>query len=184
MSIPRSLSLRRTGDGLRLIQTPVKELQSLRQNPVRLDDLRVSESELSLADKGIAGDRLEILAEIEPANGAEFGLIVRKGNGQQTIVGYDSAKQELFVDRTRSGESNFHPNFAGRHAGPLETRDGRILLHLFIDTASVEVFGNQGETVITDTIFPEPSSQGVAVYSKHGDSRIRSLQVWQLKPAW
>jgi fructan beta-fructosidase len=184
MSIPRSLALRRTPDGLRMVQTPVKELQNLRREPVRLESFRAEAGQNPLADAGISGDRLEILAEFEVGDATEFGFHVRTGNGQQTIVGYNRAKQEVFVDRTKSGQSDFHEAFAGRHAGPLHPREGHILLHIFVDTSSIEVFGNHGETVITDRIFPEPASQGVTLYSEGGSAQVISLQAWHLTSAW
>ena len=167
-----------------MVQSPVKELQSLRRGPVRLDNFLAEAGQTPLADKGVSGDRLEILAEFEIGDATEFGFHVRTGNGQRTIVGYDPLKQELFVDRTNSGQSDFHEAFAGRHAGPLRPQGGRVLMHVFVDTSSVEVFANRGETVITERIFPEPSSQGVALYSQGGDTKVRSLQAWHLTSVW
>ena len=50
------------------------------------------------------------------------------------------------------GRKNFDPDFRthSRGAGPLTPLDDRkIKLHLFVDRSSVEVFGNDGRTVLT-----------------------------------
>ncbi|PYI89647.1 MAG: hypothetical protein DME26_00710 [Verrucomicrobia bacterium] len=53
-------------------------------------------------------------------------------------------------------------------------------IHVFVDRSSVEVFGNDGDVVITDQIFPSFQSQGLEVYAKGGDARLVSLDVWTL----
>jgi fructan beta-fructosidase len=183
MSIPRSLSLRRTANGLRLVQTPLRELQSLRGEPVRIVDRRLPVGETSLAEDGIDGDRLEILAEFSLGEATEVGLNVRVGAEERTVVGYEAQQRQVFVDRSRSGEAGFHPRFAGRHAGPVDVADGRIRLHLFVDASSVEVFADDGATVLTECLFPAPSSRGVSVYT-NGPGTIVSVQAWPLKSIW
>ncbi|QNV55833.1 Levanase [Paenibacillus polymyxa E681] len=72
-------------------------------------------------------------------------------------------KQEVYVDRTRSGCSDFHEDFAGRHAVPLETAENRLDLHIYVDRSSIEVFFNHGQVVITDLIFPDAESKDFVV---------------------
>jgi fructan beta-fructosidase len=184
MTLPRSLTLRRTADGLRLYQSPVKELESLRGEHIHAADLTFTGDTATIGGKKIAGDKLEIIAEFKPGDATEFGLKVRKGAGEETVIGYDIAKQEVFVDRTKSGKSDFHDKFPGRHSGPLPLENGRVRLHIFVDVSSVEVFGNDGRISITDSIFPNAKSTGLELYSKGGSAQLVSLDVWQLKSAW
>ncbi|HYW67629.1 MAG TPA: GH32 C-terminal domain-containing protein, partial [Candidatus Dormibacteraeota bacterium] len=86
---------------------------------------------------------------------------------------------------TRSGDTAFDPKFPGRHAGPLLPVGGeRVKLHIFVDRSSVEVFVNNGATVISDAIFPSRDSQGIELYSSGGQARIVKLEVWTLQSAW
>jgi fructan beta-fructosidase len=57
-------------------------------------------------------------------------------------------------------------------------------LHIFLDDSSIEVFGNKGETVLSERIFPSPESIEVEYYSKGGNSEINSLKAWELKSIW
>ncbi len=184
MSLPRSLALRRTAEGLRMVQRPVVELEALRGAEVRLSAFQLSPGNTSLDAQGIVGNQVEIQVEFEPGTATSFGLLVSKGGEEETVVGYDVARQELFVDRSRSGEVDFHPAFAGRHAGPLPLDEGRVRLQLFVDTSSVEVFGNDGYTVITDRIFPDPSSQAIELFSEGGEAKVHSLSFWPLRSVW
>jgi fructan beta-fructosidase len=184
MSVPRTLALRTTDDGIRLVQQPVAELQRLRGTRRHLGAQTIREGTTALNARGISGTTLEIVAELEVGTAAEVGLKVRTGSGEETVVGIDSRAGQLFVDRRRSGQLGFHPEFTGRQTAPLYVKDGRVRLHVFVDWSSVEVFAGAGETVITDQIFPSPDSKGVALYAKGGTARLVSLDAWPLRSAW
>ncbi len=131
------------------------------------------------------GDTLEIRAEIDPGSAAEFGLAVRKGPSEETVIGISWAKSVLFVDRTRSGNVSFDPKFPGRQEAPLNLASRKtVALHIFVDRCSVEVFANDGEVVISDLVFPPSSSRGIELYSKGGKTRIENLDVWNLMSVW
>jgi fructan beta-fructosidase len=183
-SIPREARLKTYSDGLRLVQSPVAELERLRQSHYTLSNKMIAAGSDPLSGQRISGKTLEIIATLEPGSSSEFGLKVRKGAHEETLVGYDVANAELFVDRIRSGKVDFNPRFPGKHSGPLSVEQGRIKLHLFVDWSSVEVFGNDGRTVITEQIFPGPEADGLALYAKGGTARLISLDVWGLQSIW
>jgi sucrose-6-phosphate hydrolase SacC (GH32 family) len=60
----------------------------------------------------------------------------------------------VFVDRRMSRAKLFHREYAERHAGPVRWRDGRITLRVVFDRTTLEVFANDGETVISDRVYP------------------------------
>jgi fructan beta-fructosidase len=187
MTLPRSLALRPTGQELRLIQKPVDELQELRGSHVHLQDQTLlSDARLELSEtNGFGGDAIELVANFAVGDAREVGLEVRCGGEQATRVGYDVRQQRVFVDRTKSGKVDFHPSFAGRHGGPLKLLEGgRIKLHVFVDRSSVEVFANDGETVLTELVFPDLSSGVVRVYAEGGAAKLISLDGWQLRSIW
>jgi fructan beta-fructosidase len=183
-SLPREVRLKAYGDGVRLIQMPVSELRRLRADHSAVSGTTVTPGGDPLAGRGISGDALEIVAVFEPAASSEFGLKVRKGASEETVVGYDVARGEAFVDRARSGRTDFSPKFTGRHAAPLPVEEGRVELHVFVDRSSVEVFANGGRATLTDQIFPGPASDGVSLYAKGGAARLVSLEAWKLRSAW
>jgi fructan beta-fructosidase len=180
MSIPRELNLKRIGDKLRLCQKPVRELDALRINPVNVDSLTLSDQAKVLS---VRGQQLDIVTEIAVGSAKLIGLRVLKGEQQETTILYDVEKQMLSVDRTMSGNVQFHPAFAGTHSGPLAMRDGKVELRVLVDSCSVEVFGNDGETVITDLVFPNADSDGVEIFAVGGSCEVIHLAAWNLKPS-
>ena len=183
-SLPRRATLRTVDGAVQLVQQPAHGLQTLRRTQRHIGDLAVPEGTMPLAEHGIEGEALELIAEFEVGTADSFGLKVRTGDGEETLVGYDVAAGEVFVDRMRSGDAGFHPEFAARHSGPLDVRDGRVRLHVFVDWSSLEVFGGRGQTTLTDQIFPASESDGVALFSEGGSARLVSLDVWDLVSAW
>jgi sucrose-6-phosphate hydrolase SacC (GH32 family) len=119
------------------------------------------------------GDSYEIEAEIDLNGAGEAGFLVRKGAGNQTVIGVRPS--EIFVDRTRSGKVDFHKTFPGVHSMPVRTNRIRV----FVDRSSVEVFAD-GRT-ITDRVFPAAESTAVETYSKGGRVRFRSVKLWRLR---
>jgi fructan beta-fructosidase len=176
-TVPRALKLLASSEGIRLVQEPVAELRSLRGQR-RTVPARDVAGTLTL--DAVNGDSLEIVAVLAPGSASAFGLAVRKGKDEQTLVGYDVSAGAVFVDRRRSGNVGFSPDFPGRHGGPLALDDGRVRLHVLVDRSSVEVFAGGGRTLITDRIFPDPASRAVAVWAEGGTASLVSFEAWAL----
>jgi fructan beta-fructosidase len=85
---------------------------------------------------------------------ASFELVLRNAAGEDLIVGYDKAKNEYFIDRSRAGNTSFSPKFAGRHVAPRLATAAGADLTLFFDAASVELFTDHGLTAMTEIFFP------------------------------
>jgi levanase len=55
-----------------------------------------------------------------------------------------------------------------------------VRIRVVVDRSSVEVFGGVGETVLTDLVYPRPTSDGVALYAEGGRARVLHLEVRRL----
>lgn len=71
----------------------------------------------------------------------------------------------------------FHKAFSGVHTAPINAR-GK--LYILVDRSSVEVFAAGGEAVISDRIFPSPTSLGLELYVD-STRRNHSVRVWQIQ---
>lgn len=180
LSIPRELRLVRVAGGLRLAQRPVGELAFARTPLLRCaaTDLTAANRDLAATGGGVA---VEIDVELVPCHAATCAIAVRSAAHERTLVGFDAARSELFVDRTRSGATAFSPAFPGVHRRPVSLVGGRLALRIFVDTCSVEVFAEDGRTVLSDLVFPEAASTGIELLCD-GDAHVRSLEVFQLEP--
>lgn len=180
MTVPREVRLRRCDGMIRLVQTPAVELTR-----TRMDHRHHEAASIGPADSVWAhgtNAAMEVIVALDPRSALECGVRVHAGREEQTVIGYDRKTATLFVDRRRAGRSTFSPAFSGCHGGRLALRDGVLSLHIYLDAQSVEVFGNDGETVISSLIFPEAAFAGLECYAAGGAARLLSLDVYDLRP--
>ncbi|WP_086784770.1 glycoside hydrolase family 32 protein, partial [Streptomyces caniscabiei] len=181
-SIPRQMALRTVDGRVRLTSEPVNSVKSLRQEPpaTATGDV-VTNTSKALIGAAAEGKALDIEATFSLDDAERFGLKVRTGAaGEETVIGYDTTTQELYVDRTHSGAVDFNSTFPGIQTAPLKAANGEIKMRILVDWSSVEVFGGDGEAVITDQIFPDPASQGVQVFAENGSVKLNKATVWHL----
>lgn len=180
ISVPRNLELKTFPEGIRLVQNPIRELESLRRVHRVLKEN--SFEGLWIPKKFLPSQNAyELVVEFENISAEQFGLNLCVGENERTVVGYDAEKEELFVDRRNSGKDDFSPVFPVISSGPLKNRSGITTLHIFIDKCSVEVFGNNGETTISSKIYPGAGSLGIEFFSNNGKVKVRSADLWELE---
>lgn len=187
MSIPRELKLTDIpGEGIRLVQEPVTELNALRGPADSWSDVAVTPDGTNLL-KDIFGTAFEIEAVIElpeTDRATAFGFKLRALGDQQTIVGYRADESKLFVDRSASGRIDYTENLMLYQEAKLQPEDNRIKLRIYVDESSVEVFGNNGKAVFSNIILPDSARDGMSFYSEGGNVRVVSLNVYPLKSVW
>lgn len=185
MSVPRELRLVSTQAGPRLLQQPVREFESLRGRPIELQNQTISENRDPLQEVDFNGRVYEIVAEFELDTARRFGFELLKGNGERTRVGYDLRLDELFVTRRFSGQTDFTDDFGDHQWAPLPPgEDDTIKMRILVDRSIVEVFGGQGEVVITDRVFPSTDSDALTLFTDGGDVLLKELKVYPIANVW
>jgi sucrose-6-phosphate hydrolase SacC (GH32 family) len=167
-SLPRELGLRRTAEGVRLVQSPVRELSSLR-----------AKAEARLAAAAAMPGSAEVELEIASGDWSEAGFRLSNAEGEEVLVGVRARPLEVFVDRRRSRATPFHDAYPERHSGPVRWREGRIMLRAIFDRTTLEVFANDGEVVISDRVYPTRPLDRIEPL--HGGRGLASpLRLWEL----
>lgn len=179
-SIPRSVELKTFPEGIRLLQKPIKELEVLRQKHLIAGD-NIFEGIWKPKKIKPTKNTYELIVDFENISADEFGLKIGVGNNQQTVIGYKTSIEKLYVDRRDSGLDDFISLFPQINEGPLKNRNNNLKLHVFVDNCSVEVFANDGETVISSKIYPDASSLDIELFSNNGKVKVKTLQLWELK---
>ncbi|HET9907348.1 MAG TPA: glycoside hydrolase family 32 protein [Anaerolineales bacterium] len=178
-SIPREVQLRQYPEGVRLIQKPIEELKGLRKSI-----FHATESDIQRINSQITrlelDNSLELYLEFSVERGSQVGIKLGMGEAEETVIGYDSEAQELFLDRSQAGDSSFSSEFAAVHRASLAPEQGKISLSIFVDSCSVEVFANDGRTVISDLIFPTTQNTHLQLFASHGDIQINKIDIWSL----
>ncbi|PWN07493.1 levanase [Rhodohalobacter mucosus] len=181
MSLPRTVELNEKNGKVWIIQQPVAELEQLRSGTSRIGRVSLNSN---IEDAEISGKSYELLMEIDPGNSTLAGIKVRSGNGEETIIGYDSSTETVYADRSISGDVTFHESFVRTSRAPARLIDGKVRLRIFVDWSSVEIFINDGESVITKRIFPEPESTGIRFFADGGEAKFTNIEFHEIKSIW
>lgn len=181
MSIPQDLALKTTSEGVVLTQAPssvvAKNLNKLATGKVLTKkNIALNETGIDLAkEAALSGNAYWIDAEFTIDQAKKIGFYALGKGSQKVVVGYDTAKQELFVDRTNSGTT---PKIEYLTA-PLKAANGTVKIQLLVDNSSLEVFGNDGERVISTMIYPDADAKGLVAFAD-GVGMLKSLKLWNL----
>jgi fructan beta-fructosidase len=182
MTLPRELSVARGADGyLHLRQLPVPAVRGLRHQRFEHGGVGLAQGRtFELLPREADGRALEIhLDGIEA--GAGWRLHLRAGGDELTRVGFDAARGVLFIDRAHSGlVPGEDAGFAARSVAPCAPPRK---LRVWVDWASVEVFADDGSTVISAQIFPRDGNRGASLVAAGTAATFASVCVWTLDAA-
>lgn len=159
MSLPRELFVM---DG-RLFQKPVRELEALRGEEVRYENITFTDS---IRLEGVRGRKIDMELSVRPGDGEnvyrKFAVRFAQDDTYQTSVSYRPCESVLKVDRKHSGSRR-----AIIHQRRCLVREdgGRIKIRIILDTFSAEVFVNDGEHVLSATLYTNPEVGGISFYA-------------------
>jgi fructan beta-fructosidase len=180
MTIPRELHLENIDGNYLLTSTPVTELDQLVEKTNEFEHMTVNHLDLTARTGKLYGPaRLSFNSDqLE-----DFTLSLSNDKEQRLLIGFDKAKNEYFIDRTASGKTGFEKGFSSRHFAPRFTSNAHMDLTLVIDEASVELFADNGLTVMTEIFFPDTPYSDIAIES-NGSFTINHLKLSRLKSIW
>jgi fructan beta-fructosidase len=181
MTIPRTLALKHSGNDLLVASAPVSELATIASTTDKTENVFVSKS-LDLSQKI---KRLSIpgLLHFGFDQLSDFSLVLSNETGQQLQIGYVQAENKFFIDRTLSGKVDFKKEFGARHTAPRLTDKKASDITLIFDNSSVELFADDGLTVMTEIFFPDHPYDRF-YFQAPGEISITRLEYITLKGIW
>jgi fructan beta-fructosidase len=184
MTLPRELSLIKTVKGVRLAQKPVIEMERLRGQLLLARRSFIVGSEFKLNTQSPLNE-IVIEVDLSKTTASDFGISLNNKQGENYRIGLNAASNEFYSDRTKASNQTFADNFAlKKHTAP-RIGDHRVLkMRMFFDTASVELFADDGKTALTDTFFPTRDFNDFQIYAHDGTIRLTRLQMWKLRSIW
>ena len=97
-----------------------------------------------------------------------FTFVISNTKGQHIKFGYDAVSNQYFIDRTAAGDKKFHPEFAAKHVAPRISNSKNITLYAVLDKTSIELFADNGMTVMTDIFFPAAPFSKIKIETMDG----------------
>lgn len=179
-TIARDLTLYRVGGELYLKSKPSPEIKKARAEEKKIPTFEVKgnyEVASLLADNKGAYE-IEMAIENKGTSKIDFSLMNEKG--EKVAMYYDVVRKQFVMDRSASGIVGFSRDFPAVTVAPVRNTD-QIHLRLFIDRSSVEAFGEEGEYVMTNLVFPAEPYNRMVFSSDKGSYIVKSMNVYRLQ---
>lgn len=159
MTLPRELSIRNG----RLYQKPVRELDELRRNRVEYKDVLFTDM---IKLDGVNGRRVDLEIQIAPGDEAnlykKFAVRFAQNDRYHTAVSFRPYESVLKVDRKFSGSRRAAIH---QRRSKVRSENGRIKLRMILDRFSAEIFVNNGEQVMTITMYTDQTADGISFFA-------------------
>jgi fructan beta-fructosidase len=207
MTLARRLYLRRPPahpaptpgqEPLQLVQIPVLPVPAFRPYQAMFGAppfQSIAAANAHLTKNPASGKTFVLRFDLAPGETAQAGVRLRRSTAdpnqpaqEEIVVGIDKEKGILYLDRTHAGNTDWSPDFPARMIAPLKhPQETAIHFEIVVDRNSIEVFADDGETVLTSLVYPSDSSQGIAFYGApmpigFEPARIRDIQLYPLDP--
>jgi len=141
MTIPRELNLKQEDGNILLSSEPVKEL----------DHYKAGKGSMLTSPANLPA---QCMLKFKMDQIDDYAITLLNKLSEKVVIGYDRKANQYYIDRTRSGRVNFEKNFAGRFTAPRFSTQPGSDMTLVIDAASIELFADNGLTVMTAIYFP------------------------------
>ncbi|PKQ45400.1 glycosyl hydrolase family 32 [Confluentibacter flavum] len=181
MTTTRELSLKKINNEYLLASKPVKEYEQLNlahssfKNIDLTDDFDLTKKIKTSIDRS----RIQLTSDYLKS----FSIILSNDLCEQLILGYNESQNEFYIDRTKSGKIDFEKGFSKRITSPRLVNNNKVDLTLIIDDSSVELFTDDGLTVMTALCFPQKKYNNLKLKS-NSNFLINNLDYWSLKSIW
>ncbi len=181
MTIARELKLTKTEDTYRVISSPVAELQKYKGEAFTKNSITVEGETQIAASQEINLSNSVISFEIENLKEQEYHFSLSSEGDDVLKFGYDHNKKEFYIDRSKSGLTDFNENFGDKISiAPRLSEASTLKVKAILDNMSIELFFDNGETVMTEIIFPK---QAFKNFSADGEEsfEISNIKIHEIK---
>jgi len=180
-TIPRELKLVKKDNNYSLITSPAEAIKNYVEKTTNLNKLNVKGTAV-LSPKGATDfTRADISLNLKNLKQDIYTFTFTNDAGETLSFGIDNKSQNLFIDRSKSSSaSSFNKFTATPSKAALGTLQKTGTFRILMDKTSIEVFYNDGETVMTEIFF---TSQPFNTFSAAATSpfEISDLKINQLK---
>ncbi|MFV8225630.1 glycoside hydrolase family 32 protein [Christiangramia aquimixticola] len=180
MTVARELKLIKENNEYLITSQPAKELQKYRGESLQKENIKVDKKTVLLDSSEVNLAKAEIHFSFSGLSDGEIEFVLSNSEGEKMRILYDHAASKFKMDRTEAGQVNFSDKFSGKNAvAPRITKSNSMNGVMILDKTSVELFLDNGKTVITEIFFPNQPWNEFSVKSESGFV-VDSLEAFEL----
>lgn len=175
MTFPVELTLRTTPAGPRLRYWPAAEIEKIHGRKTILEERIIPQGTTVVSE--VQSNLLDLRLVIKPGTAKSAGLKLR---GQ--LISYDPVKQELCAPQDKRFPYLNDGMVLHEKPVPLKLENGLLDLRILVDTASIEIFAQDGSLRFSFVFYPPSDAPILELVSEGGESRLISFETFELNP--
>ena len=180
MTIARELKLVKSENSYRIVSQPIKELQKYHKKSVKKDSLQVIKETVVVDSSMVDLTRAEIKFELKDLKEVTYTFIVHNKKGNEIRFGLNNKEKYFFIDRSKVGDNSFSEGFGNELSkAPYHSNYKDLSVWFLLDKTSIEIFYNNGETVMTEIFFADKPMSTFSVDSENESVTIENLEANQ-----
>ena len=181
MTVARQLKLIKENDRYLVTSKPVDELKKYRRADHQKEQLNISGNSVVLKANDLDLARAEIRFTIENLQETTYNFRLSNSVGEEFIVSYNHAEKQFSVNRSHAGQTDFSDKFAMENSTAPRNSDAENLSAILIlDKTSIEMFFDDGRTVMTEIFFPNQPWNEFA-FAGLEDFTVSNLEAYELE---
>jgi beta-fructofuranosidase len=171
MTIPRELTYK---DG-KLLQSPVEELKQIRTGGETHKKVKIHSNHRFIKQVAKGAD-IVIEVDVTTCKAETFHLYVKSSadKTQSTKLEFDLSEKKVRMDRTNAGEGE-----ATSSEAPIDLDLERLDIRILLDRNSCELFINQGQTVMSNRIYPNDDNNYLIIESEQ-EFCMNTMEIYDL----
>ncbi len=170
MSIPCELSLTKFNFGYKLVRNPIKEIKNLHGKHFSWENENLIPGINQNILKKVNDDCLHIVADFDLKTSDNFGFMLRHSKKKPgTEILYNVKRGTLSVLGSTV---------------PVVPVNNKISFEILLDRSSIEVFANDGQTVVSNCFTPEEGANDLVLFTNGGELGVDKLDIYKMESVW
>ena len=182
MTVPRTLSLKTTSEGLRLTSLPVKEVNAAEQVIKEVGPF-IGQNQYLLNSPSLSENAFRVSFALSNIAQQKVEIELFNPTGDKVTIALDTVNDSLTLDRTQSGDVSFEDGFAGIQYAPFHSMDNKNTVDIIVDHSSIEIFINEGEIGMTSLVFPQSILSGIRL-SSDNNFNVSEATIAEFSSMW
>ncbi|MFD2586380.1 glycoside hydrolase family 32 protein [Croceitalea marina] len=183
MTVPRRLSLKKHNESYTLQNYPLESLSTLMQKTNK-ETLNIASNE----EKKLIYDNLNETKITFKTDSKDFKIKLGNKAGESVSIKFDSASELVIIDRTKSGKTDFQPEFGNKlHYMPINNLPAsQFEVQILMDRSSMELFINGGQYVMTEQLFPNENYTDLYIKNTNAMAglSLKDLSIAKMSSIW
>lgn len=178
MTIPRELKLKKNEKEFVLSSAPVTELSKYVSKTIVKETLTVNNQKTIITKSEIDLSRVRIQLEMNHLKSDKYDFTFQNSFGDRLSFGIDNIKKQYYLNRQNSGKVTFSDKFANTISkAPIKNPSNMLKVEVLVDKTSIEVFYNDGETIMTEIFFPNEPFEAFSINTSDAALILENIKI-------